>query len=202
MNNVDINERHKQKMQKQKERVDARIKEATTERGVFVFLTGNGKGKSSSAFGMVLRALGYGQKVGVIQFIKGNRTTGESLFLSKLHPDVDHYQMGTGFTWDSQDRERDIAAAEKTWEVASRMLSDDSYDLVLLDELTYMLGYKYLDIEKVLDSIKNRPVEQSVVVTGRGGGARLRELADTVSEVKEIKHAFKSGIKARPGVDL
>ncbi len=202
MSDVDINERHKQKMQKQKKRVDARIKEATTERGVFVFLTGNGKGKSSSAFGMVLRALGYGQKVGVIQFIKGNRTTGESLFLSNLHPDVDHYQMGTGFTWDSQDRERDIAAAEKTWEVASQMLSDDSYDLVILDELTYMLGYKYLDVEKVLDVIKNRPVEQSVVVTGRGGGARLRELADTVSEVKEIKHAFKSGIKARPGVDL
>ncbi len=202
MSDVDINERHKQKMQKQKKRVDARIKEATTERGVFVFLTGNGKGKSSSAFGMVLRALGYGQKVGVIQFIKGNRTTGESLFLSNLHPDVDHYQMGTGFTWDSQDRERDIAAAETTWEVASQMLSDDSYDLVILDELTYMLGYKYLDVEKVLDVIKNRPVEQSVVVTGRGGGARLRELADTVSEVKEIKHAFKSGIKARPGVDL
>ncbi|MYI89514.1 MAG: cob(I)yrinic acid a,c-diamide adenosyltransferase [Gammaproteobacteria bacterium] len=202
MSDIDINERHRQKMQKQKERVDAGIKEATTERGVFVFLTGSGKGKSSSAFGMVLRALGYGQKVGVIQFIKGNRTTGESLFFSELRQDVDHYQMGTGFTWDSQDRERDIAAAEKTWEVASRMLSDDSYDLVLLDELTYMLGYKYLNIEKVLDAIKNRPVEQSVIVTGRGGGAKLRELADTVSEVKEIKHAFKSGIKARPGVDL
>ena len=202
MSDVDINERHKRKMQIQKERVDARIKEATTERGVFVFLTGNGKGKSSSAFGMVLRALGYGQKVGVIQFIKGNRTTGEGLFLSKLHPEIDHYQMGTGFTWDSQDRERDIAAAEKTWQVASRMLNDETYDLVVMDELTYMLGYKYLDAEKVLDTIANRPIEQSVVVTGRGGGAGLRDLADTVSEVKEIKHAFKSGIKARPGVDL
>ncbi len=202
MSDADINERHKRKMQKQKERVDASIKEATTERGVFVFLTGSGKGKSSSAFGMVLRALGYGQKIGVTQFIKGNRTTGESLFLGKLHPEIDHYQMGTGFTWDSQDRERDIAAAEKAWQVASRMLSDETYDLVVMDELTYMLGYKYLDAEQVLSAIANRPIEQSVIVTGRGGGSRLRNLADTVSEVKEIKHAFKSGIKARPGVDL
>ena len=193
MNDSEINERHKRKMQKQKEKVDARIREATIERGIFVFLTGNGKGKSSSAFGMVLRALGYGQKVGVIQFVKGNRITGESLFLSRLHPEIDHYQMGTGFTWDTQDRERDIAAAQKTWEVASQWLTDNSYNLIVLDELTYMLGYKYLDAQKVLNTIANRPIEQSVIVTGRGGGSGLRDLADTVSEVKEIKHAFKSG---------
>ncbi len=202
MSDPNINERHRQKMQKLKEKVDARVKRASIERGVFVFLTGNGKGKSSSAFGMVLRAIGYGQKVGVVQFIKGNRITGESLFFGSVHPEVDHYQMGTGFTWDTQDRTRDIAAAEKTWQVASRMLADQTYDLVVLDELTYMLGYKYLDAEKVLDAIASRPTEQSVVVTGRGGGGALRKLADTVSEVKEIKHAFKSGIKARPGVDL
>jgi len=202
MNNVDINERHRQKMQKLKAKVDARVKKATEERGVFVFLTGSGKGKSSSAFGMVVRALGYGQKIGVVQFIKGNRTTGEGLFLSQLHPEVDHYQMGTGFTWDSQDRERDIAAAEQAWAVASKMLDDETYDLVVMDELTYMLGYKYLNADRVLQAIANRPTEQSVVVTGRGGGQKLRDLADTVSEVKEIKHAFKAGIEARAGVDL
>lgn len=202
MNEVNINERHKQKMRKQKERVDARVKKATIERGVFVLLTGNGKGKSSSAFGMILRALGYRQKVGIVQFIKGNRTTGESLFFRNLHPEIDHYYMGTGFTWETQDRNRDIEAAKVTWSVAEKMLSDKTYDLIVLDELTYMLGYKYLDQAKVLDAIANRPIDQSIVVTGRGGGKALRDLADTVSDVKAIKHAFKSGIKARPGVDL
>ncbi len=202
MNEQSINERHKQKMQRLKKKVDARINKADIEKGVLVVLTGSGKGKSSSAFGMVARALGYGQKVGVVQFIKGNRTTGEALFFSKLHPEVDHYQMGTGFTWDTQDRVRDIEAAKKAWQEAVKMLTDESYDLVVLDELTYMLGYKYLDASEVLDAISKRPQMQSVIVTGRGGGAGLRDLADTVSEVKEIKHAFKSGIKARPGVDL
>ncbi len=202
MNAHDLNEKHKIKMQKQKARVDAQVQKATTERGVFVFLTGSGKGKSSSAFGMALRALGYGHKIGVVQFIKGDRVTGESLFFEKLHPEVDHYQMGTGFTWDTQDRERDIAAAEKTWTVAAQMLEDSTFDLIILDELTYMLGYKYLDSQTVLDAIASRPLQQSVIVTGRGGGKALREMADTVSEVKEIKHAFKAGIKARPGVDL
>jgi len=115
---------------------------------------------------------------------------------------VDLYQMGTGFTWNTQDRTSDIEAAERTWAVAEKMLQDDSYNLVVLDELTYMIGYKYLDEDKVLAALKNSPVEQSVVVTGRGGGAGLQELADTVSEVKEIKHAFKAGIKAREGVDF
>ncbi len=202
MNTQDLNEKHKIKMQKQKTRVDAQVEKATTERGVFVLLTGSGKGKSSSAFGMALRALGYGHKIGVVQFIKGDRVTGESLFFKKLHPEVEHYQMGTGFTWDTQDRERDIAAAKKTWTVAAQMLDDSNFDLIILDELTYMLGYKYLDSQTVLDAIASRPLQQSVIVTGRGGGKALRELADTVSEVKEIKHAFKAGIKARPGVDL
>lgn len=196
------NQKHKASMEKQKAKVDARIEEASTERGVAILLTGNGKGKTSSAFGMVMRALGYGHKVGVVQFIKGQQLSGEEIYLKEKCPEVDFYQMGTGFTWNTQDRTSDILAAEKTWAVAAPMLKDSSYDLVVLDELTYMLAYKYLDEAKVIDAIKNRPVEQSVVVTGRGGGSRLQEVMDTVSEVKEIKHAFKAGIKARKGVDL
>ncbi|EAT10915.1 cob(I)yrinic acid a,c-diamide adenosyltransferase [Bermanella marisrubri] len=201
------NEAHKRKMQKQKEKVDANIAKADEERGVLILLTGNGKGKSSSGFGMVLRALGYDQKVGVVQFIKGQQLSGEEVFLKEkatLLPNFeeqDFYQMGTGFTWNTQDRGGDIKAAEETWAHAERMLRDPQYDLVLLDELTYMIAYKYLDEEKILDTIRNRPREQSVVVTGRGGGSALQELADTVSEVKDIKHAYASGIKARKGVD-
>ena len=198
---MDKNQKHKVAMQKQKVNVDANIEAASTERGVAVLLTGNGKGKTSSAFGMVIRALGYGQKVGVVQFIKGEQLSGEELYLRDHCPQVDFYQMGTGFTWDTQDRESDIAAAERTWAQAEPMLKDESYRLVVLDELTYMLAFSYLDEDKILYTIANRPKQQSVVVTGRGGGSRLQELMDTVSEVKDIKHAFKAGIKARKGVD-
>ena len=201
MTDQNKNESHKKKMKKQKESVDAHIAEATTERGVLIVLTGNVKGKSSSGFGMVLRALGYDHKVGVVQFIKGVQLSGEEIFLKEKMPEVDFYQMGTGFTWDTQDRTADIEAAEKTWAVAEKMLKDESYQLVLLDELTYMFAYKYLDEDKMLNALKNRPANQSVIVTGRGGGSKLQSLADTVSEIKEIKHAYKAGIKARQGVD-
>ncbi len=193
--------KHKAAMQKQKEKVDSAIAAADTERGVAILLTGNGKGKSSSAFGMVLRALGYGQKVGVVQFIKGAQLSGEEIYLREHCPQIDFYQMGTGFTWNTQDKSGDIAAAEKTWEVAAPMLADASYDLVVLDELTYMIGYKYLDEAMILKALSSRPVNQSVVVTGRGGGSALQDVMDTVSEVKDIKHAYASGIKARKGVD-
>ena len=202
-----MTDKHKKKMQKLKENVDAGIAAANTERGVMVLLTGDGKGKSSSAFGMVMRALGYDYKVGVVQFIKGEQLSGEELYLRELSkrdqsPQVDLYQMGTGFTWNTQDREADIAAAEKTWAVAEKMLGDESYHLVVLDELTYMLSLKYLDKTKVLAALENRPTEQSVVVTGRGGGSELQALADTVSEIKEVKHAYKAGVMARKGVDF
>ena len=194
-------QKHKNSMKKQKANVDARVEQASTERGVAILLTGNGKGKSSSSFGMVMRALGYGHKVGVVQFIKGEQLSGEEMYLKEHCPHVDFYQMGTGFTWDTQDRSGDIAAAEKTWAVVEPMLKDPSYNLVVIDELTYMIAYKYLDEDTVINAIKNRPVEQSVVVSGRGGGSKLQDAMDTVSEVKEIKHAFKAGIKARKGVD-
>ena len=193
--------RHKRAMQQQKAQVDAGIAAADTERGVVVLLTGDGKGKSSSAFGMVLRALGYGHKVGVVQFIKGEQLSGEELFLRDHLTQVELVQMGTGFTWDTQDRQGDIVAAVKTWQAAVAMLSDADFDLVVLDELTYMLGYSYLDEAEVLAAIAQRPAGQSVVITGRGGGSGLRSLADTVAEVKDIKHAYKAGIKARQGVD-
>jgi cob(I)alamin adenosyltransferase len=193
--------RHKAAMQKQKSRVDAAIAAADTERGVAVLLTGDGKGKSSSAFGMVMRALGYGQKVGVVQFIKGVQLSGEEIYLRDRCPEVDFHQMGTGFTWDTQDRAADIAAARATWAKARPMLADPAYDLVVLDELTYMIAFSYLDEREVLEAIDSRPPGQSVVVTGRGGGAALQAVMDTVSEVKEIKHAYRAGIRARKGVD-
>ena len=200
-------EKHKKAMKKQKAKVDDKIEQADIERGVTIVLTGNGKGKSSSAFGMVMRALGYGHKVGVVQFIKGQQLSGEELYLRDLASkpegkNISFYQMGTGFTWNTQDRTADIEAAEKTWAQVVPMLNDASYDLVVLDELTYMIAYKYLDEEMILEALRNRPREQSVVVTGRGGGSALQELADTVSEIKDVKHAFKAGIKARRGVDF
>lgn len=193
--------KHKAAMEKQKENVDASIAAADEERGVAILLTGNGKGKTSSAFGMVMRALGYGHRVGVIQFIKGEQLSGEELYLRDQCPHVDFYQMGTGFTWDTQDRSADMEAARTTWNKALPMLRDPHVDLVVLDELTYMLSFDYLGEEEVIEALANRPKEQSVVVTGRGGGTALRAIMDTVSEVKDIKHAYNAGIKARRGVD-
>ena len=197
----EANSRHQQKMVKLKEHVDAGIAAANTERGLVLLLTGDGKGKTTSAFGMVLRSLGYGHRVGVVQFIKGVQLSGEELFLRDQRPDVRFYQMGTGFTWDTQNREADIAAAERTWAVATELLADPAYRLVVLDELTYMLSFKYLDEAKILRAIQQRPPEQSVVITGRGGGSALRDIADTVAEIQDVKHAYRAGVKARPGID-
>jgi cob(I)alamin adenosyltransferase len=193
---------HKKKMKKLKENIDASIAAATIERGVGILLTGNGKGKSSSAFGMVMRALGYKYKVGIVQFIKGQQLSGEEIFVRDRCPTVSFHQMKTGFTWETQDRSTDIIAAKKSWAIAEEMLQDDRYHLVVLDELTYMLSFKYLSEDRVLEALNNRPADQSVVVTGRGGGKALTEWADTVSEIKEVKHAYNAGIKARKGVDL
>ena len=194
--------KHKFEMAQQKEKIDTKIAEAVEERGLVIVITGNGKGKTTSAFGMIMRCLGYGYKVGLVQFIKGVQQSGEELFIHNTYPDLPFCQMGTGFTWDTQDRSGDIAAAEKTWAFAAELLKDESLHLVVLDELTYMLGFKYLDEDRVLDAIRNRPKEQTVVITGRGGGSRIRELADTVSEVESAKHAFDSGLKARRGIDF
>ena len=189
-------------MEKLKKNIDASINAANRQRGIGILLTGNGKGKSTSAFGMVIRSLGYDHKVGIVQFIKGQQLSGEEIYIRDKCPSVAFHQMSTGFTWETQDRSIDIAAAEKSWSKAEKMLKDDNYDLVVLDELTYMLSFKYLDEDKVIHALKHRPIDQSVVVTGRGGGAALKGWADTVSEIKATKHAYNQGIMARKGVDL
>src|SRR5574340_987955 len=197
----DINIRHKARMARKKAAIDASIASATAERGLLLVLTGNGKGKSSSAFGMVARALGHGMKVGVAQFIKSRTDTDEEAFFRR-QPGVEWHVLGDGFTWDTQDREQDIATARSGWQVAQRMLADPAIDLVVLDELTYLLSYGYLDQQAVLDAIKARPPMQHVVVTGRGASPELLELADTVSEISDVKHAYRAGVKAQKGVDL
>jgi cob(I)alamin adenosyltransferase len=198
---TDINQRHTKRMEKKKSVIDNNIAKADKEKGLLLILTGNGKGKSSSAFGMVARALGHGMKVGVCQFIKSRTDTGEEAFFSPQE-NCDWYVLGDGFTWDTQDRTQDIATSKAGWEIAKTMLSSAEYDLVVLDELTYLLTSNYLESETVLSGISNRPAMQHVVVTGRAAPDALRELADTVSEIADIKHAYRAGIKAQKGIDL
>lgn len=191
--------RHAARMARKKAVIDAAIAAATDERGLLLVITGNGKGKSTAAFGMVARALGHGMKVGVVQFIKSRTDTGEEVFLGQQ---AEWHVTGDGFTWDTQNREQDIATAERGWAIAARMLADPAYQLVVLDELTYLLNYAYLDSDTVLDALAQRPAMQHVVVTGRAAPAALVELADTVSEIADVKHAFRAGVKAQPGIDL
>lgn len=195
------NQRHKERMAKKKALIDASIASANKQKGLLIVLTGNGKGKSSSAFGMVARALGHGMKVGVAQFIKARTDTGEEAFFSK-QPNVEWHVLGDGFTWDTQDRAKDIETSQRGWEIATRMLSDPSFNVVVLDELTYLLSYHYLDSDLVLDALMNRPPMQHVIVTGRAATEALCALADTVSEIQDIKHAYRDGVQAQLGIDL
>ncbi|WP_447045597.1 cob(I)yrinic acid a,c-diamide adenosyltransferase [Vreelandella sp. H-I2] len=200
--NAKTPERHAQRMAAKQKIMNERIARADKEQGVLLVLTGPGKGKSSSGFGMLARALGHGMKVGVVQFIKGAFSTGEEAFFRNL-PNVDYHVMGQGYTWDTQDRERDGAAANAAWAEAKRMLQDESYHLVLLDELNIALRYEYLDLDQVLDDLQARPEMQHAVVTGRYAPQQLIDLADTVTEMKVVKHAFKDqGIKAQKGIEL
>lgn len=194
-------EKHKERMKSIKAHVDKRIAKAQEDKGTFVLLTGNGKGKSSSALGMVARALGHGMRIGVVQFLKGEWNTGEIDFF-KRQDNVQWEIMPAGFTWETQNRESDVASSEQAWEKAAAFLADPSIDLVVLDELTYLLHYEYLVEDDVLSALMNRPENQHLVVTGRGASEALIELADTVSEIKEIKHAFKRGIKAQKGLEF
>ena len=194
-------ERHRTRMQRQKEVVDAAIARADREKGLLLVLTGNGKGKSSSAFGMLARALGHGMHAGVAQFIKGRSDTGEEAFF-RQQPNVVWHVLGEGFTWDTQNLERDTETAQRGWAVVQKMLSDSSLDLIVLDELTYPLKFGWLELTAVLNDLKKRPPMQHVVITGRGAPDALCEAADTVTEMTDVKHAFRAGIQAQKGIDL
>ena len=193
-------DKHVKRMINKKKVVDERIAKATEERGVLILMRGNGKGKSSSAFGTMARALGHGHQAGLIQFIKGRKETGEYLFF-KDHPQVDFHVMGHGFTWETQDKTKDIEAAQQAWSVAEKMLQDDRYQILIFDELSYMFRYHYLDIEPVVAAISARPKNQNVIITGRTMHTRLTDIADTISEVADIEHAFRKGVKAQPGIE-
>jgi cob(I)alamin adenosyltransferase len=194
--------RHKARMARKKALIDEKIAQAQDEYGLLLVHTGNGKGKSSSAFGMVARALGHGMKVGVVQFIKGAASTGEEKFFRRFPEEVSYHVMGEGYTWDTQDRQRDIDKAVAAWAMAKQLLNDPAIGLVVLDELNIALKHNYLDLDTVLADIGGRPELQHVVATGRGAPPALMEAADTVTEMGMVKHAFKSGVKAQAGVEF
>lgn len=194
-------ERHRNRMQRQKEVVDAAIAKADRVQGLLLIHTGNGKGKSSSAFGMIARALGHGMRVGVAQFIKGRSDTGEETFFRQQNNVIWHV-LGEGFTWDTQDLAHDTATAQRGWAIVQEMLRDPSLDLIVLDELTYPLKFGWLDTAAIIQDLKNRPPMQHVVITGRAAPDALCEAADTVTEMNDVKHAFRAGIQAQKGIDL
>lgn len=198
---TDKSRRHNERMQRKKALIDEKIAAADSDRGILLLLTGNGKGKSSSAFGMLARALGHGMQVGVAQFIKGRSDTGEEAFF-RQQPGVQWHLLGEGFTWETQNLEQDIATARRGWESVRSMLRDESVNLVILDELTYPLKYGWLELDTVLADLATRPSRQHVIITGRGAPEALIDAADTVSEIRDIKHAFRAGVRAQPGVDL
>lgn len=193
--------RYLQRMQRRKRVVDEAVARADRQQGLLLVLTGSGKGKSTSAFGMAARALGHCMQVGVAQFIKGRSDTGEEAFFRR-QPGVSWHVLGEGFTWETQDPRRDREVAQRGWEVAREMLNDPSLDLIVLDELTYPLAYGWLQLDRVLDDLQNRPLMQHVVITGRGAPQELCEAADTVTEMTDVKHAFRAGVGAQPGIDF
>ncbi len=193
-------ERHQERMARKKAVIDEKIATAQEERGVLLVNTGNGKGKSSAAFGVVARALGHGQQVAVIQFVKSRSDSGEEAFFRR-QPGVHWLVGGEGFTWETQDKVRDAQAAQAAWAEACRHLSNPAIHLVVLDEMTYAFKYGWLDLEQVLHTLAARPPLQHVIITGRAAPEALRQAADTVSDIGNEKHAFQAGVKAMPGLD-
>jgi cob(I)alamin adenosyltransferase len=197
----ELNARHAEKMKKKKAARDKIIATKTIEKGLTIVHTGKGKGKSTAAFGLVFRALGNGMKVGVVQFVKGKWGTGERVVLEKFADQVTIATMGEGFTWETQDRARDIAAARAAWEKAKEMILDDEHQMVLCDELNIVLRYDYLPLEEVLETLKAKPKMKHVVITGRNAKDELIEFADLVTEMEMVKHPFRSGVKAQVGIE-
>lgn len=193
---------HADKMRKKKAARNKILATKTEEKGLLIVHTGKGKGKSTAAFGMVFRAIGHGFKVGVVQFVKGAWSTGERDILLKFPELVTIKAMGEGFTWDVADRQRDIAAARAAWEEAKRMIADPGYKMIMLDELNIVLRYDYLPLEEVLEVLRNKPHDTHVIVTGRNARDELIEIADLVTEMTEIKHPFRVGVKAQAGVEF
>jgi cob(I)alamin adenosyltransferase len=202
MSEEDLNARHAEKMRKKKAARDKIIATKTIEKGLLIVHTGKGKGKSTAAFGMVFRALGHGFRVGVVQFVKGVWQTGERVVLEKFPEQVTMKAMGEGFTWETQDRTRDVAAARKAWEEAKAMIADPSYRMVLLDELNIVLRYDYLPLDEVVQVLKSKPADTHVIVTGRNAKDEIIEIADLVTEMEFVKHPFRSGVKAQAGIEF
>ena len=196
------NRRHTEAMKALKAEREELMATKVDERGLLLVHTGDGKGKSTAAFGMVARALGWGQKVGIVQYIKGKWITGERQFFRKFPDQVRYEVMGEGFTWDTQDRQRDIAAARKAWATSLEMIADPELQLVVLDELNIALRYEYLDIAEVVKGLKGRPAGKHVCVTGRNAKPELLEVADLVTEMTLLKHPFQEGVKAQRGIDF
>ncbi|XWN31520.1 MAG: cob(I)yrinic acid a,c-diamide adenosyltransferase [Devosia sp.] len=200
---ADIDARHAEKMRKKKAARDKILASKTIEKGLLIVHTGKGKGKSTAAFGMVMRAVGHGMTVGVVQFIKGRIETGEKAVLDRFDDQVSVHRMGEGFTWETQDRQRDIAAATSAWEVAKTMIASGEYQMVLLDELNIVLRYDYLNVDEVADFLKNqKPDDVHVIITGRNAKDALIEIADLVTEMTMIKHPFRSGVKPQKGIEF
>ncbi len=202
MSEAELNVRHADKMKKKKAARDKIIATKTREKGLVMVHTGKGKGKSTAAFGMVFRALGNGMKVGVVQFVKGKWQTGERVILEKLGDQVTMTAMGDGFTWETQDRQRDIEAAKAAWARAKELIMDDEHQMVLLDELNIVLRYDYLAVEEIIEVLKIKPEMKHVIITGRNAKEELMEFADLVTEMTMVKHPFRGGVKAQVGIEF
>lgn len=202
MTEEELNVRHADKMRKKKAARDKIQATKTEEKGLVIVHTGKGKGKSTAGFGMVFRALGHGMKIGVVQFVKGSWDTGERWVLEKFPDQVTISALGEGFTWETQDRTRDIAMARGAWEQAKALIMDESYDMVLCDELNIVLRYDYLPVEEVIEVLKAKPQMKHVIITGRNAKDELIEAADLVTEMEMIKHPFRAGVKAQKGIEF